>query len=776
MTDYSPELRSALSEALALVANQHSDLKHIGSRSRWAPAAAVRKLVEHAPAERWIKLSPQLPTLAEAAPDVFLDGIDHLLLDESKVLAIYAEEGKGVFGGGNPMTGILWALEVLAWSPEYLPRATLALGGFDRLDPGGSWGNRALSSLTRIYLPWLPQTLAEPSKRMSALLALSKDYTSTAWSLYLSLLPGVAQTSSGTQKPRWLVHVPEENATVSRKDYWEQIECYAARAVELAEQSNERLRVLSTKLDVLPEEAFNRAISTISSKADIVTKEIRYEIWRELVRVADRHRRSPDADWVMGESRITAVEAAAVHLQPSAPTERYLPLFASDNYDLFHDDDWNVAQLKLVEAQKTAASEIWESEGVAGIELFSTKIDTPFAFGWSLGASSPEELPEPVLRGLTKTASGVDFAAGYISQGETSGDRPLVNLAFTDWLPSEIANVLSRTRIEGSTAWKVAERALGLEKMLFWRQADALLISTTDDLHHAVAEYLLVGRPLAAIRAIHSYAHRYGSIDELDASTALLAASVTDESPSTIDSYALVNLIERLQKSVSVDASELFKIEWAYLELLNRPGGAYPITLERKLSNDPSFFCGVVRAIFRSKDALEPTVEPTKRERRNASNAYRLLMNWKTPPGTLQNAPFNGGLFSSWLRDVTLECSRTGHLEVALHQVGPVLVHVPADPSGLWIDAVVAEQLNRQDMEELRSGYRTGIFNSRGVHWVDPSGKPEMQLAAEFTQRAEAADSRGLARLAFTMRQLAKEYATDATRIRLEHIGSDVAE
>lgn len=40
----------------------------------------------------------------------------------------------------------------------------------------------------------------------------------------------------------------------------------------------------------------------------------------------------------------------------------------------------------------------------------------------------------------------------------------------------------------------------------------------------------------------------------------------------------------------------------------------------------------------------------------------------------------------------------------------------------------IAGVLNREDMTELRAGYSIAIYNSRGVHNVDPTGKPEQQL------------------------------------------------
>jgi hypothetical protein len=108
-------------------------------------------------------------------------------------------------------------------------------------------------------------------------------------------------------------------------------------------------------------------------------------------------------------------------------------------------------------------------------------------------------------------------------------------------------------------------------------------------------------------------------------------------------------------------------------------------------------------------------------------------------------------------------------LDVALHQVGPVLTKVPADASGLWINEVVASELNRPDMEELRSGYCSGLFNQRDAHWVDPTGAPEEELGMKYEAWANAANQRGYPRLAGAMRRLAKEYQFDAQRIRDTH-------
>ena len=111
----------------------------------------------------------------------------------------------------------------------------------------------------------------------------------------------------------------------------------------------------------------------------------------------------------------------------------------------------------------------------------------------------------------------------------------------------------------------------------------------------------------------------------------------------------------------------------------------------------------------------------------------------------------------------------SGHLEVALINVGEVLIHSPVDPDGLWMHRTVAAALNDRDADGMRNGYSTGVYNSRGAHWVDPTGKPEKELAEQFRHRAEEIENAGFSRFAGTLRNLAEGYERDAERVISEH-------
>lgn len=63
---------------------------------------------------------------------------------------------------------------------------------------------------------------------------------------------------------------------------------------------------------------------------------------------------------------------------------------------------------------------------------------------------------------------------------------------------------------------------------------------------------------------------------------------------------------------------------------------------------------------------------------------------------------------------------------------------------------------------EMRTGYRMGIFNQRGTHWVDPEGKPERALAVKYEQRADVAEHLGYSRFSELLRSIASGFISEA--------------
>lgn len=102
-------------------------------------------------------------------------------------------------------------------------------------------------------------------------------------------------------------------------------------------------------------------------------------------------------------------------------------------------------------------------------------------------------------------------------------------------------------------------------------------------------------------------------------------------------------------------------------------------------------------------------------------------------------------------------CAESGHIEVALIMVGHVLIHTPPDTDGLWIHHSAAEALNAKDADDMREGFTSELFNSRGAYTFN-AGREERQLAEKYRQQAEEVEVHGYHRLATSLRGLATGY------------------
>jgi hypothetical protein len=227
--------------------------------------------------------------------------------------------------------------------------------------------------------------------------------------------------------------------------------------------------------------------------------------------------------------------------------------------------------------------------------------------------------------------------------------------------------------------------------------------------------------------------------------------------------YNIVNLIVYLQEQPAVGKSDILAIEWGFLPLLDRHHGGYPKHLEQELATNSEFFCEVIRIVFRSKNGDAQKVEIDENQKFIIKNAFRLLNDWRTPPGTQANGLFNGEALDGWVEGVKRNASQSGHLEIALTRMGHALRYTPADPDGLWIDSSVAAILDASDARDARDGFISELFNSRGVHNFS-AGEEERQLAAKYRSQASDVDSRGFHRLASSLRALADSYDRDAER------------
>ncbi len=772
---YSRVLRKGVAEGLAILGSKPGSCNHC---SQWKAESTsllvIRELLAGADWIRWGSLDGLLPTLAEAAPGEYLAAIEAALrLDPCPFDELFSQEGDGITGG-NYLTGLLWSLEGLAWDEQYLVWVCVLLGEIASHDPGGRWANRPSNSLATILLPWMPQTLASIEKRKVAVDTLLKEVPEIAWELIIQLLPDEHRTSFGTHKPIWRVIIPENwEKGVKPEEYWQQSSYYAELAVSAAGQNIDRLIKLIDRFDSLTEQAFEHLLKLLSSEPiSTLSEEERLPIWNRLNKFTSKHRNFSDTNWALPEELIVRIEEVANFLAPIDPFNLYQKLFSDHEMEYCNEsEDWD-ERSKIIDLRREAAiSEIFNKYGVDGVIRFGKSVLSPHYVGYSICHIVNNDIERALLPKFLDSNDNKDhmLVRSFIyRKARIDGWEWVDSIDRSSWTPMQIGQFLAYLPFS-KEAWERASNWLVNKENEYWSRVHANAYQIDGDPTIAIDKFIEHGRPHAAISCLSAMRHTKQVLNSDQCVRALLGALSSKEDSSVMNRHSIIELIKYLQTEPSVGQDNLFRVEWAYLPLLDRHSGLAPKCLETKLATEPEFFSELIRLIYRSKKKDLPVEELTETSEMIATNAWQLLREWKSPPGTQADGTFSEERFLEWIEKVKEICTESGHLEVALTTIGEVLIHTPPDTNGLWIRRVAADVLNGRDAEPMREGFSSAIYNSRGVHWVDPSGKQERELAEQYLRKAEEVENAGFVRLAVTLREVADGYDRDAERIINRH-------
>lgn len=768
---YSDSIKQGFTETLALLGAHPLALSSCSvGKSEFIAATTVRKIFEDSDWILWASLNSELPLLAEAAPEQFLDVVETMLNDPENTVFhdLFSQEGSGFLGGWNYMTGVLWALETLAWHQDYLTRVTIILGHLAEIDPGGNWANRPLNSLVTIFLPWLPQTCATLNIRKVAIETLLKEHPKIGWKLLLALLPNSRQVSSGSRKPSWREYIPfDHKEEISRGEFFEQVTIYANLVVQTAVTDFEKISEIIRSLDDLPKSAQSEILKYLSSDTVLSLPEHKkVDLWETLLDLVIKHRKFADAAWAISKELVNRIEEVANSLKPSTPELTYRRIFCQPEFELIEEkEDYEKQWQALGHRRVKAIREILDFSGLDGVVGFTLSVTDTQQVGIALGEIGINEYDKFVLPKYLVHADKKmeNFAAGYVwGRFEKNGWPWVTNLEMEHWSNEEKSTFLTMLPF-GPETWQLSKSLLGENEVLFWKKTKAQPYRLRDSIHEAIELLLKHGRPRAAIQCLYWMTHENMQISVTQVHQALIDNLASDEPISSMDHHAIIKLIQWLQSNTDPRDDSLFQIEWNYLPLLDEHHGLTPKTLERRLAEDPTFFAELIRLIFRSEKEDKSIEEPTEEKKLVASNAADLLFKWRTPPGTMQDGTFKGKALKTWVDDAKRLCEASGHLKISLDRIGKVLAHSPADPSGLWLHKDVAEVLNDKEHEVMRTAFRVELFNQRGMFtWT--AGEEERKIATSFRNKASALDRESFFRLAASMRDLAASYEHDADR------------
>ncbi|MFQ5473570.1 MAG: hypothetical protein ACE5FA_11905, partial [Dehalococcoidia bacterium] len=386
--EHSGLLRTATANTLAILGARGHAIRSTGDPTLDTYAQLpLRQLLGSNDWRVWASLP--LGLLAEAAPDEFLGAVDRGVSgDQPFLLGLFRDKEADMFASA-PHTGLLFALEALAWSADHLVRVVTALAKLARIDPGGRWANRPLASLRSIFLLWLPQTTASLERRFRAIDAVRSRQPDIAWMLMKSLLPQQTDHSSPTARPKWREWAPAEDVRVTFAEHVNGIRKLVARMLEDVGTDGTRWSDLIEAIPQLPREQYEATVGKLESLqiSQLAPSDLE-AIWNSLRTLVSQHRSFAEADWSLPPEQIQRLNVILPRFEPQEPLHCYGWLF-SNNPSLpeGREDDWEAYQHTIATRQCEAVEKLYGKMGLTWVADFIEHIDRPEQLGAAFARS-----------------------------------------------------------------------------------------------------------------------------------------------------------------------------------------------------------------------------------------------------------------------------------------------------------------------------------------------------------------------------------------------------
>ena len=771
---HSAAVRSGVAAALVLLAINGDRTQSVNGQG--AANTVVDRVLGVDPkdmTQRWLSATPVIDDLAEAAPDVFIACANRLAENDDAIQGMFEEGGHF---GRSPHTYLLWAVERLAWSADYLTPAVLLLGALAEKDPGGQLSNRPANSLAEILLGWYPSTSATVDERIDAVDALREQHPDVAWKTCEDLFSGRKTFSSPTAKLRWR-DWDLDWYTPTWAEIWKFRDALADRLVSWAGESGLRWAELAADFERLKgaTKLQDKLIAGLQNvDPESLSEDDRTSVADALRTVVNHHRSHKSAKWALTEEELEPLAELATLFQPADPIARNLWLFERFP-EIPKQEDLEIRErLEQTRAiRQEAMQEILNGRGLEGVLRVANEADCPTDVGLVLADMHLESgVEREFLRAtltLEQTVSGAPKALQavwqYIAEVyDREGGAWLERVAKDDELSSSpgcLLNIALALPPSGETWDTVLDWGEGIERA-YWEQTTISVVrNPAQNADRAIRSLLDGGRPYRALQVACLAEHRPKtegtdlrcvSPDLLVEILRSLTTHALGDERFPPDTGSIPYYVERLfgfLDTTSTDVVTIIQLEFALLPFLEGADRG-PRQLLKAVRSSPSVFVSLLKMAYRAKDEAEKEV--TELDQAAARLAYRLLSNLRDVPGTkwtrssesdALRSRFEGDIsfpvgemdedkLSSWVEDARRLSAECGRLEMCDQQIGELLAHSPADVSGVWPSKAVRKQIEALHSEALEQGIQTGVFNKRGVHFRGRGGKQEWAIAERF--------------------------------------------
>lgn len=716
----------------------------------------VCDVLENADWIRLVSFGELILNLGELNPDAYLRSLEKLIHHmPSEIRRLFPKKNASITDP-NFVTYLLFSLEQLAWHKDYLVQAILCLSAMESLEyDETNWMNTPMNSMIGILNPYITQTAAPLEKIRHAIQTVKMDYADVCWDLCCRLLSSrCINGMTNNSPPKYLMSAENCHAILSGEERDELRRYYVQQALSMVGTGSERMSRMAKNLLLLAPNDQKTLLAEMRSASISWNDEEKRELWSQLtdwrVRIiSDNGDKEPATPEYI--DLCTTIDV----VRPVSILARYKRLFK------FHYDDLSDGENRWEKKERQkqeAVMEIYQTHGLHALVEFGESINAEYDIGYRLGQQISSEDMSTILSTCERDRNEIFYSNMISAFFKKKGMTAMNELRLPQEDTELISFVLQHAPFTPDLLDLIPVYLQGNEEK-FWK---AVRISPYY-LRHADYDVISVVRTLMQHHRTPAAITLLGdSVDELKPDPKLacdmLVQAPNEQKLEKIDPDSTRKLIKYLQDSGEIDLRILSQIEFFYLVWLDKYSEVRPRAIEYLLANEPGCFCELMAATYKKRHAESETKTLPKTV---SERIFQITFQYAVVPGTDWDGHFHRDVFSKWMKEVIEWSRENDRFEVSMHTVGGALSYVAFDDAGL-IDVSIMAELNKPENDELRKGYQLGTFNQRGVHWIDPEGKPEKELAAKYQKRAESVEALGYSRFAGLLRDIATGYLKEA--------------
>ena len=774
---HSETLAEGIARGLALIGTQTERMQNVQD-APYIPVRVVRRVMGDSSDWRiWGTLGRHLATLAEAAPDAFLDAVEKALdAEPSPFLELFSQDKDPGFGG-TPQAGLLWGLECLAWSMDYFPRVAIALARLTEIDPGGQSANRPAESIRNLFHWKYRFTEASDEERLEVLTTLLKRHPKTGWdALTLNLPAYVRPRRNLLDSTEWREWGRDGYSLASRDEIMDFRHNLSRLALEHITSEVWRWRMILKTISAIEENTRQELLCKLERTADEVKLDGEAELLRIEIRTAlDHHRSYPSA---LPSQDVDILSKIYYRLTPSDPVEANAWLFNAHWPDLPEgkQGEANEQRQQIDTAQNEAIVTIFETGGVDALERLLELVNFPHVVGATVAAhiDADEVFPLAIDCLKSEIPNRRVFAMTYFDKlyhkfGWAVLDHALDTIKSMDEVkPEVVADIyISITSADFKTCLQRLDTEAQAVQNAYWNNINWFDFSGSEI--ESRDRLVAIQRLLAARRSLSVAQLIWPREIPLD-----LVALTLEQIPKDLANgyettngdfgYEITQLFKRLDDSEDVSDELIANLELPYIGMLDyhRP----TLALHREVLRQPSLFADLI-TLYASVRPDEQIYDETLNEETLSAQldfSYNVLSQLRGLPGAMQDGTVDSEALETWVSEARRLCAERGRAEIGDEKIGEILAYAPIGTDGAWPCDPVRDLLDTLvSPEHIGNGFTTGRFNQRGVvsKGIYDGGMQERELSELYRKDA----ARVAAKWPFTdrlLREIASYYEADA--------------